>query len=262
VVLHAPGSRPLVGVVHLPPSLGYAAFPGTAAALELVVRDVGALIEGGIDGILLENDADEPHTIVVSKAAVAWLTRASSVVRARTRLPLGIGVQRMDWEAALAIAAAADLDFVRLDTFVDRVRMSGEIVDVDPRAVIALRSALGIDRVELWTDVHVKHADLLSAGSLSGSARAAVQRGSSAVLVTGDRTGQPPVISDLRAARAAAAPTPVLVGSGLTSANAAVLACESDGAVVGTALKSGDRIAVDRVKEVVSAWRDACASPR
>ena len=50
----------------------------------------------------------------------------------RTRLALGINVQRMDWRTTFAVAATAELDLVRLDTLVDRVRMEGEVVAPDP----------------------------------------------------------------------------------------------------------------------------------
>ena len=257
-----PGGPPLVAVVHLPPSPGYPSFPGLDAALAAVRADVTALAAGGVDGVLLENDSDKPHTLTVSKAQVAWLTRACLAAREAAPLPLGVGVQRIDWEASLAVAAAAALDFVRLDVFVDRVRMQGETVEVSPAAVCELRAALRAERVQLFTDIQVKHADLLGDAPIEWSAREAAARGADAVVVTGARTGEPPAVDDLRRARAAAAPVPVLVGSGLDAANAAALAPHADGVLVGTALKLGDRIDPERVRRVVEAWRSACASRR
>lgn len=252
-------ARPLVGVVHLPPSLTYAAFPGHEAALAAIRDDVSALERGGADGVLVENDADKPHVLTVSKAIVAWLTVAALEARAATRLPVGIGVQRIDWEATLAIAAAARLSFVRLDVFVDCVRMLGEQVSVEPAEVRALRAALGARDVALWTDVHVKHAELLSGGTLADAARRAVSEGSDAVLVTSERTGEPPSHADLDAACDAVGRARVVVGSGLTARNAAGLAARAGAAVVGTALKGpgAGRIEEGLVRQVVEAWRRA-----
>jgi hypothetical protein len=255
-------ARPIVGVVHLAPSLGTPSFPGHQAAREALGRDLDALLAGGIDGVLLENDNDRPHTLQVGKPQLAWLTRAACEARARCAKPLGLGVQRIDWEASIAIVAAAELDFVRLDVFVDRVRMLDQTVEVDPRAVVELRRRLGAQRVQLWTDIQVKHAELVEGRPIEQSACAAAAAGSDAILVTGARTGDPPALGHLRCARAAAAPLPVLIGSGLTAANAAELAGAADGALVGTALKRGDRVDPVRVREVVGAWRAACASPR
>lgn len=253
--------RPLVGVVHLPPSLGYPGCPGLGPALDVLDRDLDALITGGVDAVLCENDNDKPHTLAVSKAQVAWLARLMHAARTNTGVPLGIGVQRIDWEAALSIASACALDFVRLDVFVDRVRMLGQVVEVAPDAVRALRARLGADRVALFTDVHVKHADLVDDEAIEHGARRASEEGSDAILVTGDRTGEPPSIDDLDAARRASA-TPVLIGSGLSAARCGALAPHADGALVGTAIKLGDRIDSDRTRELVTAWRGASGSLR
>lgn len=245
---------PLIAVVHLPPSLGYPSCPGLAPALEVLRADLASL--DGVDGILLENDNDKPHTLEVSKAQVAWLTRLATAAREQLALPLGIGVQRIDWRAALAVAAAAGLDFVRLDVFVDRVRMLDQEVVVDPAAVRRERAALGIEALALFTDIHVKHAEQLDDASLADSALLATREGSDGLLVTGARTGEPPTVDDLERARSVGG-TPVLVGSGLTADNASVFAPHADGALVGTALKRGERIDRGRVQEVVEAWRSA-----
>ena len=109
--------KPLIAAIHLPPSLSYDSFRGADRSLAEFGADLAACVEGGMDGILLENENDKPHTILVSKAQVAWLTRVASYLRERLDVPLGINVQRIDWDATLAIAAAAELAFVRLDTF-------------------------------------------------------------------------------------------------------------------------------------------------
>jgi membrane complex biogenesis BtpA family protein len=247
------GTKPLVAVVHLPPSPGCLGWRGLQVALAELRADLACL--DGFDGVLLENDNDKPHRLTVSAPQVAWLTRLALAAREHCAVPLGIGVQRIDWEASLGIAAACGLDFVRLDVFVDRVRMQGEVVEVEPARVVALRQALAAERVELWTDVHVKHAELEpGSASLAESARRAVAAGSDAVLVTGARTGEPPSLDDLAAGRAG---RPVIVGSGLTPALAATLSAHADGAVVGTALKEGARIARARAAEMVEAWARA-----
>lgn len=246
-----------IACIHLCPSLSYPAFPGRARALELLAADVTAALDGGVDAILLENDNDRPHTLTVSKAQVAWITQAACMTRAMTRLPVGLGVQRVDWEATIGIAVAAGLDFVRLDVFVDEVRMLDQAVNIDPREVTALRRSLGGDSVRLFTDVHVKHSELVSTASIEESARTAIACGSDAVVVTGAFTGHEPDVGDLDRVRAAIGPAPVVIGSGLTPENAATLARHADLAIVGTSLKEGDRVSTTRVRRAVDAWRAA-----
>ena len=252
--MRAPG--PLVACLHLPPGPGCVGFVGRQACLDALALDLAALDEAGFDSILLENENDKPHTLTVSNAQATWLSMLAVEARRLTRRPLGIGVQRIDWETTLAVAAAAGLAMVRLDTFVDRVVMQGQTVEVDPGAVRALRSALGADDVALWTDVHVKHAALVGDAPLAASVVRAVDEGAGAVLITGTRTGEPPLLRDLSEARAAAAGrAPIYLASGLDADNAATLREHCDGAIVGTALKDGPRVGLDRSRRVVDAWR-------
>lgn len=251
----------LVAALHLPPSLSYPSFPGTSDALALALADMTVALEAGADAILLENELDKPHTLVVNKAQVAWLSRVCTELRQRTTAPVGINVQRIDWEATLALAAACDLDFVRLDVFVDRVRMQDELVEIVPAKVRAMRAALG-GEYELFADVHVKHAELLDARSLGESVALAVGEGASGVIISGPRTGHPPSEADLAVARHHSGGRPVLIGSGLTAENAAALAAHADMAIVGTSLMEGGRVVAERAERVVSAWSEACASRR
>jgi membrane complex biogenesis BtpA family protein len=261
--------KALYGVIHLVPSLSYAAFPGVAEGLALLERDIEALLSGGADGILIENDCDKPHTLTVNEAQVAWLTRAAMLARSLTHKPVGIGVQRIDWKATLAIAAVAELNFVRLDVFVDTVRMQNEVVRISPEEVLAYRHQVRADHIGLWTDVHVKHAELLSTNTLGESVKQALSAGAETVLVSGKKTGEAPKIEDLHEAsqsligtslKADGAPPRIAIGSGLRPDNAQLLAPWVDAAVVGTVLKSGDRIDVARVTAMVDAWRAACAT--
>jgi predicted TIM-barrel enzyme len=87
--------------------------------------------------------------------------------------------------------------------------------------------------------------------SLSESARLAREAGADAVVVTGSRTGEPPSIADIESARLGAGEIPVLVGSGLSSSNAAALLSASDGAIVGTSLMVGGGIDRGKVRDLL-----------
>jgi membrane complex biogenesis BtpA family protein len=253
-----PVPRPLVAVVHLPPSPGCRGHLGTAGSRDALARDLDALGDG-FDAVLLENDNDEPQMLEVDKAPVAFITRLAALAKERLGRPVGVNVQRIDWKAALAVAAAAELEFVRLDVFVDRVRMLDVPVEVEPHRVLEERARLGVEGVQLWTDVHVKHAEVESDFSIDESARRAAEQGADAILVTGVRTGVAPSIEELASVKAAV-DLPVVVGSGLTSAGADALLAHADAALVGTALKREGRVDPARVREVVDAWRRAASS--
>lgn len=254
--------KPLTAVVHLPPSLSYAAFPGMKQALAWVLADIEALARGGFTSVLLENDCDKPHTILVNKAQVAWLTRVCAEVRQGFTGTVGVGVQRMDWEATLAVAAAAELDFVRLDAYVDTVEMDGQVVSPKPAEIRSYAQSIRGEGIALWTDVHVKHAKLLSSLSLDESVKQAEQEGAAAVLITSHQTGTPPATDDLQIAKKSAKRALITIGSGLTPEYASSLAAHADAAVVGTCLKTGDRIDAGKAARMVAAWTEACEAIR
>jgi predicted TIM-barrel enzyme len=68
-------------------------------------------------------------------------------------------------------------------------------------------------------------------------------------------------LDDLRAVSDAVG-APVLVGSGLTAQNAQLLAAVATGAVVGTSIKVGERVDLDRARAVQRAFRAAWPAAR
>ena len=139
----------------------------------------------------------------------------------------------------------------RLDALFGPLSESLDIREVFERISEAVKPALPHDLLFL-TDVHVKHARLLADKSLTESVADSVTLGSNGLIVTGDWTGNPPTITDLTQARKAAAGVPVIVGSGLSAANAPELLRHADGAIVGTSIKTGDAVDPQKAAELVT----------
>jgi hypothetical protein len=99
----------------------------------------------------------------------------------------------------------------------------------------------------------VKYARMMVERSLEESSRLAREAGADAVVVTGTRTGEPPALPAIEDARRGAGDVPVLVGSGLSAANAGSLLSVADGAIVGTSLKRGEAIDPGKVREILRA---------
>jgi membrane complex biogenesis BtpA family protein len=232
-------------MIALPPLPGYPAFTTIEALVEVALADLAALEEGGVDGVLVENDFDQPHTLLAGAEIVAAMTRVTREVVSRAGVPVGIEVLLNDWRASLAVAAAAGARFVRLDFFVDRVRSKLGVIEPEPAAVLAYRKKIRAESVLILSDLQVKYSTMADGPKpLEQSAKEAAAAGADAVIVTGTETGIGPAAADLLAARAGG--LPVLIGSGLSPANAAELGPLADGYIVGTSLRSG-RQATDRV---------------
>lgn len=245
-------------MISLPPSPGYASFISEADLIDCARRDLEALEQGGADGVLVENDFDQPHTLQVTAEIERALSRVTAEVVRSARVPVGVQVLLNDWRASLAIAASTGARFIRSDFFVDRVRTRYGVIEPQADALMRERAALGVEHIHVYADLQVKYSTLVDGPKpIADSAREAALAGADAVIVTGAETGIGPTTTDLRDARAAQ--LPVLIGSGLSAANAAQLARCADGFIVGTSLRSGptsrDRVQRERVVALVRALR-------
>jgi hypothetical protein len=248
--------RALIGVIHLPPLPGFFRSPGIEAVVEKALADQRALEAGGIDGVLVENEEDHPHEVVAGPSTIANMTRVAAALVARASVPVGVEILLNDPKASLAVAAAAGARFIRTDYFVDRMSRPdyGEMA-IDPAGLAAFRARLGVESVLVLADIQVKYARMLEPRSLAQSAALARDNGADAVVVTGTATGDAPSAADVQSARGGADGCPVLIGSGLSTANAAALLGGATGAIVGTSLKTGDRVDVERVRALVNIAR-------
>jgi len=255
-----PRSAPVIGVIHLLPLPGYPASPGLAAVVAHALADLKALIGGGVDGVLVENDGDQPHTVTASPGTIACMTRITlDLIDAAGDVPVGVEILLNDPQASLAVAHAAGARFIRTDYFVDRMtrpEYGGEMT-IDPAGLMAYRERLGARDVLVLADIQVKHARMIEPRSLAESAAAARQHGADGIIVTGDLTGLPPGAVDLDTARLGAGPVPVIVGSGLDEANATGLMATADGAIVGTSVKTGAAVDMEKVRRLMDRVRAA-----
>ncbi len=256
----------VIGAVHFPPLPGFPDFPGMTIAIENALRDAKAFEEGGVDGIIFENNYDVPHTEKVGMEVVAAMSVIGAEIKRHSRLPIGVSVLWNDYQAALGIAKALDLSFIRVPVFVDSVRTNYGDIHGDASDVLAFRRHIGAEGVALFTDIHVKHAELLKPEPIIAAANRAVEAGADALIVTGSWTGDAPLISELRDVREAVQDFPILCGSGVDATNVAELFEQANGAIVSTALKEETseehaanvkpydaRISFEKTKQLVAA---------
>lgn len=254
--------RPLlIGVVHLPALPGAPRYGGEFdAVLAAARRDAQALTEGGCDALIVENFGDVPfYKDSVPPETIAAMALCVAAVReCCASLPLGVNVLRNDAAAALGICAATGASFIRVN-----VHTSAAVTDqgiLEGRAAHTVRERDRIaPGVAILADVHVKHATPLGSESAAEAAQDALQRAlADAVIVTGAGTGRAPSREVLTHVRRFIGRAPLLIGSGLTDANAERLLEAADGAIVGTWFKSEGELAgpvemqrVRRLRELV-----------
>lgn len=254
------GRPRLIGMVHLLPLPGAPSPASWSQLLSRAVADAQAWARGGADAVLIENFGDSPFAPAeVAPITIASMARAIAAVRAAIDLPLGVNVLRNDAAAALALATAFELDFVRINVHsgvavADQGLITGR-ADQTLRERAALRS-----RVKLFADLRVKHARPLAERPLVDEAHDLFERAhADALLITGPATGRAPDLAPLVELAAALPRCPFLLASGATPKLVAEGRALLSGCIVGSAAKRGGRLAapvdVARVRALAAACR-------
>ncbi|HEX6087879.1 MAG TPA: BtpA/SgcQ family protein [Thermoanaerobaculia bacterium] len=243
-------ARALFGMVHLGPLPGAPLFRSLDEVLEHAIHDARAIAGGGCDGLVIENFGDRPFTRGrVEAETVAAMTRVITEIAREVRIPFGVNVLRNDALSALAVAAATGAAFIRVNIHTGAAVTDQGIIEGDAYATLRRRAALAPD-VLIFADYLVKHATPMG----EASAKDLRLRGlADAIIVTGSETGaaaDPSRIAELREQLDA----PLLVGSGLSVENAARFG-DADGAIVGTSLKTLDRVDAAKVEALARAWK-------
>ena len=253
--------NPIIGMVHLwplPGAPGYSGY-GMDTILDQARRDTEALLEGGVDGLIVENMWDLPYyvsTDVQIEAVAAQAVAAREVVK-MADVPVGVNVIHNGWQAELAIAVAAGLNFVRVCILTGaRLWDTG---DLDPGCAANLlrrRKELGAEHLKLFADVDKKHSLPFPGLDLETHIQWTEFYRADALIVSGRMTGDAPPLDKVRQAKEAAT-RPILMGSGTTAENIAEFLNYADGAIVGSSLKvdgvAENPVDVERVRRYMAA---------
>jgi len=260
------GGNAVIGMVHVAALPGAPMYGGSMQGIvDAALRDARALRGGGCDAIAFENFGDRPFfKDRVPAETVAALTRVVVEVAAEVGVTFGVNVLRNDAASAIAIAAATGAAFIRVNVHTGATLTDQGIVEGRAAETLRKRAALAPD-VWIFADHMVKHAMPMVAVDEVQAAKDLRHRGlADAVIISGAETGAEP--DRVRFARVrealsvASNSAPILIGSGLTEANAGTFA-DADGAIVGTSIKIDGRVDApvdpDRVKRLVAAFKNA-----
>ncbi len=250
----------VLGVVHLLPLPGSPRAESMDAVIARALRDTRTWVQGGVDGLVLENYGDAPfHPESVPPVTVAAMARVLESLRVEVSIPLGVNVLRNAAQAALSLAAVFDLAFVRVNVHCGATVTDQGLIEGRADATLRLRASLPGHPLIL-ADAGVKHGRPLAPRPLEEEAADLWERGGAdAVLLTGTATGAPVSPDDWGRVRASVPDTPLLLASGVTPETIRQTREEAAGWIVGTWAKEGQQTAQapqrDRVEALVSAAR-------
>jgi len=252
----------VIGMIHL------RALPGTPAydgrddlLLSQALEEARIYRDCGLQGIMLENMHDTPYVRgTVSPEVVASMAVVAAAVKKESGLPCGVQVLAGANREALAVAKAAQLDFVRCEGFVFAHVADEGLLQSDAGDLLRYRRQIDASHIQVWTDIKKKHSShaLTADVDLAETAKAAEFFRSDGLIVTGSSTGRAANAEDLRAVREASQ-LPLLVGSGITADNVRDFSSLADALIVGSYFKKegfwANPVDPERVKALLAARR-------
>lgn len=232
--------KPVIGVIHV------GALPGTPRSSQTVAELIASAKyeaqlyrECGVDGVMIENMHDVPYMRgEVGPEIVAAMTAIATEVKRECGLPVGVQVLAGANIEAMAVAHAANLDFIRAEGYAYAHVADEGLIQASAAKLLRYRRMIGATHVQVWTDVKKKHAAhaITADVSLGETAETVEFMGADCVIVTGSATGKPPSIADIREAKRHCK-LPVYLGSGITQKNIAEFYDEADGFIIGSTFK-------------------------
>src|SRR5262247_2507080 len=233
--------KPIIGVIHV------GALPGAPASTQTVdeivaqaMREAAIYRDCGVDGVIIENMHDTPYLRgSVGPEIVAAMAVIGQAVKNESRLPTGIQILAGANIEAMAVAHAANLDFIRAEAYAFAHVADEGLIQSSAAALLRYRKMIGADRVQVWADVKKKHSShaITADVSLGATAEAVEFMRADAVIVTGNVTGEAPKIADVQEAKAHCR-LPALLGSGIDADNIADFYQAADGFIIGSYFKA------------------------
>lgn len=230
----------LIAMIHV------GALPGTPANREtlpeIIARakaEAKLLNQSGVDAIVIENMHDRPYLKgEVGPEITAAMTILSHEIKAACDLPCGIQILAAANREALAVALAAELDFIRAEGFVFSHVADEGWIDSCAADLLRYRKQIGTDHISIYTDIKKKHSShaVTDDVDIAETAKAAEFFLSDGLIITGTHTGAETDLEEIEKVRNSTG-LPVLVGSGVTAENIKNYTRVADALIVGSSLK-------------------------
>ncbi len=255
--------KPVIGMIHLwplPGAPGYTGY-GIQTIIDQAMRDAEALMQGGVDGLMVENMWDLPYYVgndVKPEAMTAQAVAAAEIVK-NFPVPVGINVIHNGGLVCLAIAVAAGARFIRVCILTGaRLWDTGEFDHGCAAELLRKRKELGAEGIHIFADVDKKHSVPFPGIDLATHIEWTEFYGADALIVSGKFTGNAPDVAKVREAKRLAK-RPILIGSGADAENVVALLEHADGIIIGTGLKKDgvmeNPVDVNRVREFMGKVR-------
>jgi hypothetical protein len=233
--------KPIIGMIHVDPLPGTPNYGGSMQQIiDKAINEAEIYQSAGIDAIAIENMHDVPY---LNGDVGAEIVSAMSVigyeVKRTTNLPCGVQILAGANRQALAVALAANLDFIRAEGFAFAHIADEGLIQACAGELLRYRKYIGAAHIAIFTDIKKKHSShaITADVDIVETAKAAEFFLSDGVIITGASTGNPANLDDIERTKESVE-IPVLVGSGVTLENAESYLKTADALIVGSYFKT------------------------
>jgi len=235
-------SKVTIGVVHCLPLPGAPRYDGMSmqAICDRALFDAEAYVEGGLDGLIIENHGDVPFVRPndfgpETAAAMAVITDR---VRRTFDVVVGVNILANAVLQALAVAKASNAHFVRVNQWANAYVSNEGMLNGEAGLAMRYRSNIWAKEVAIFADSHVKHgAHAITADrGIEELTRDLEFFDADVAIATGQRTGDAVDLEELEIIGNASS-LPVVVGSGVTMENVGPILQRAAGVIIGSSLK-------------------------
>lgn len=256
-------NKPVIAMCHLQPLPGDPSYDregGIEKVLDLARKDLHALQDGGVDGVMFSNEFSLPYLTKVEPITSISMARIIGELKQDIKIPYGVNVL-WDPSASIDLAVATDALFVR-EIFTGVYASDFGLWNTDAGKVIRHRMHIGGDRVRLLFNIVPEAASYLGQRSIIDIARSTVFNNKpDALCVSGLTAGAETDASVLKAVKDAVGPSvAVLANTGVRLENVAEQLSIADGCVTATTFKRDgvfeNEVDVKRVASFMSRVRE------
>ncbi len=259
-----PHQKPvIVGMLHLQALIGTPQNRySQQQIMDMALAEAELYQKAGVDALMLENMHDIPYLKnEIGPEIISSMSVIAHQIKQATALPCGVQVLAGFNQEALAIAHAANLDFVRVEGFVFAHIADEGFIDGCAGKLLRYRRQINSENVLIFTDIKKKHSShsLTADTDLLETAKAAAFFLSDGLIITGTATGSAANVNELKQLKKELR-IPILVGSGITLYNVAQYLPYSDALIVGSWFKKqaywANVVDYDRVATFMDKVRD------
>ena len=232
-------NKPIIAMCHLQPLPGdpnYVKTLGMTKVVEAARKDLLALQDGGVDGVMFSNEFSLPYLLKVEPVTIAAMGRIIGELMQEIRIPLGVNVL-WDPYASLDLAVAVGAKFVR-EIFSGVYASDFGLWNTNCGEIVRHQHAIGAEDVKLLFNIVPEAAVYLAARSITDIARSTVfNHLPDALCVSGLTAGVETDTATLKKVKDTVPDTLIFANTGVNINNVEEQLSIADGAVVATTFK-------------------------